>query len=99
MLGIKTGNLVIADFQENDIRYRTWQKLSIYAHAKHDGISLSHPTPNETYLVIDVVCLDMIYFINKSHYRQALVGQKFVRCLSSAGTCYVFPAATLKVLQ
>jgi hypothetical protein len=99
MLEIKSGNLVIANFQENDIRYRTWQKLSIYAHAKNDGISLSHPVPNETYFVIDDVCVDMINFIHKSHYRQALVSQKFVRCLSSTGTSHVFPAATLKVLQ
>jgi len=99
MLAIKTGNLVIADFQHNDIRYRTWQKLAIYAHAKHGGVSLSHPVPNETYLVIDDVCVDMINFIHKSHYRQALIGQKFVRCLSNTGTSHVFPAATLKVLQ
>jgi len=99
MLAIKTGNLVIADFQHNDIRYRTWQKLAIYAHAKHGGVSLSHPVPNETYLVIDDVCVDMINFIHKSHYRQALVGQKFVRCLSNTGISHVFPAATLKVLQ
>ena len=96
---IKIGDLVITDAKENDIRYRTWQKLSIYANAKNGGVSLSHPAPSETYLVIDDICVDMLNFIDKSHYRQALVGQKFVRCLSSAGASYVFPAATLRVLQ
>ena len=95
---IKIGDLAIADTKESDIRYRTWQKLSIYASAKNDGISLSHPEPNETYLVIDDACADMIDFIDKSHYRQALIGQKFVRCLAPSGKSFIFPALTLRTL-
>ena len=95
---IKIGDLVIADAKENDIRYRTWQKLSIYANAKNGGVSLSHPAPSETYLVIDDVCADMIDFIDKSHYRHALIGQKFVRCLAPSGKSFIFPALTLRTL-
>ena len=95
---IKIGDLVIADTKENDIRYRTWQKLSIYANAKNKGVHLTHPEPNETYLVIDDVCLDMIDFIDKSHYRHALIGQKFVRCLALSGKSFIFPALTLRTL-
>ena len=95
---IKIGDLVIADTKENDIRYRTWQKLSIYANAKNNGGHLTHPEPNETYLVIDDVCVDMIDFIGKSHYRQALIGQKFVRCLAPSGKSFIFPALTLRTL-
>jgi hypothetical protein len=95
---IKIGDLVIADAKENDIRYRTWQKLSIYANAKNCGVSLSHPAPSETYLVIDDICTDMIDFIDKSHYRHALIGQKFVRCLAPSGKSFIFPALTLRTL-
>jgi hypothetical protein len=95
---MKSGDLVISDTKENDIRYRTWQKLSIYANAKNNGVHLCHPELNETYLVIDDVCVDMIDFIHKSHYRQALVGQKFVRCLAPSGKSFIFPALTLRTL-
>jgi len=95
---MKSGDLVIADTKENDIRYRTWQKLSIYANAKNNGVHLYHPEPNETYLVIDDICTDMIDFIYKSHYRHALIGQKFVRCLAPSGKSFIFPALTLRTL-
>jgi hypothetical protein len=95
---IKIGDLVIADTKENDIRYRTWQKLSIYSSAKNKGVHLYHPELNEAYLVIDDICADMIDFIDKSHYRHALIGQKFVRCLAPSGKSFIFPALTLRTL-
>jgi hypothetical protein len=95
---MKSGDLVIAYTKENDTRYRTWQKLSIYANAKNSGVRLYHPELNETYLVIDDICADMIDFIDKSHYRHALIGQKFVRCLAPSGKSFIFPALTLRTL-
>jgi hypothetical protein len=99
MKAIKAGDLVITEARESDIRYRNWQKLSIYTQAKQGGVSLSHPNLNEMYLVIDDLCVDMIDFIHRSRYGQALLGQRFVRCLSSSGESLVFPVTTLRKLQ
>ena len=97
---MKLGDLVmIARQSKSNNSFRAWQKRSIYSKAKAENIPLSHPVVNKTYLIIDVVCSEMIDFIKKHNITNVFDGFKFVKCLASDGTCQIFPTAALEVLQ